>query len=204
MQFFPSSSIYIPNLGTKVAIGFFWGAGGGSSGSGSTAGSAAGNGGDTVFGGILTAGGGVGGLINTVPTNSVGGIPTLGTLPVGATAFGWNGSRGDLGGQIGMNFVGGQGGTSPFMGATSPGAGSVFTPFPAPQNTGCGAGSPGGSATLAAGNPGAGGAFYFLYYPNPISQSVVIGTGGTAGTPGTGGTDGLDGSDGFAMIIECS
>ncbi len=163
--------------------------GGGGGGGGSGAGSAnGGDGGDTIFGGTLTAGKGAG--VGT------GGTTTDGDVNIGG------GTGGASAGTYGVT-SGGYGGGTPFGGAGAGGAANGGGGQDGITNTGGGGGGGGGGAGVNAANGGGGGAYLEKIISTLAASYVVtVGAAGAAGAGGAGGAAGGAGGTGLVIIDE--
>jgi hypothetical protein len=169
------------------------GGGGGGGGNAGTTG-APGQGGTTTFG-SNSAFGGVGG-----PTNSVGGVSTLGTV-VGYTKVGAVGQGFGALVTSSVYLTGGSGGASPFGGNGLGGANGTGSAATANSGSGGAAGGNNGAAPAYSGVGGGSGGYLFAVIASPASTySYAIGAGGTAGTAGTNGYNGGAGGSGFIVV----
>lgn len=167
------------------------GGGSGGQGSGATGGTGS-SGGDTLFGGSLTAGGGP-----ISSSRAGGGSASGGDINVNGSLGGY----GVDGGSAGVAGVGGDGGYSPFGGA---GRGAPGTNPIAASGYGSGGAGGNGTAVNSNGFAGAAGGYLEKLITNPSTQySVTIGSGGTAGSAGGAGasTNGSAGKSGVIVVM---
>lgn len=190
-------STYVEPIYSKVRM--VGGGGGGASNGFGTPGSG-GAGGDTTFGSILTAGGGLGGVAGV--SGSAGGAGGTVTINTPAISFvGLSGARG-AGGANSAQTPGGSGGSSPFGGAGSgPLGGSATAGYAAVANSGSG----GSGASVAAGaapggGGGSGGYIEAMIYSPSATYAYAVGAAGAAGTAGGGGNAGGAGGSGVIIV----
>ncbi len=181
------------------------GGGGGGSGSGTAVNAAAGDGGSTLWltaadATLLTAGGGVKGVITT--TGGAGGTATI-AVGSGIGRTGQAGVAGNFASVGTSAFTGGAGGSTP-LGAGGAGGYYGTAGNSAANNTG-GGGQGGGINQVVNGYSGSGGgagAYIEVIITSPSSTyHYTIGTAGNAGT-GTGGNSGGAGGTGFILVEE--
>jgi hypothetical protein len=192
------SGTYTPPAGTYLLRVRMVGGGGGGGG-GAAAATPGGNAANTTFGtGLLVAGGGIGGQVNT-PNGGSGGSASIGAGATGiALTGGWGNTS--VGGSAG---TGGNGAASPFGGQGSGGGSTNWGAGTAGiANTGGGGGGGGSPAASPFGGTGGGaGGYVEAFILNPSgTYSYSVGVGGSAGVLGTGGSAGGAGGSGIIII----
>lgn len=183
------------------------GGGGGGAGSGTGPLGVATAGGNTTFGSIVAAGGGlgtIGGLSNNGATTSSLGVGSSGTVYPGG-----NGGSAGLHtiGAFNIYIPGGHGGAGGGGFGGGGAAGSVGgNALPGLANTGGGGGGGGSQINLSyGGQGGGGGGAVDAIIPASLIKgpiSVAIGAGGTGAVAGSGGQAGANGGSGYTEVTE--
>lgn len=195
-KFLSGSGTYIPSKGVshiKVRVQ----AGGGGGGGGNNGANGL-NGGDSTFGGLITAtGGGFGFAGNSGLAAGLAGSGSI-TSPAIGTVF--PGSPGS----IGIYYSGGSG-AGASGGGSGGGRGSLSAAGVAGL-TNSGGGGAGGGTSITANNGGGGGSGglveAFIYSPLASGYAYSIGTGGNGGNAGTSGYAGGAGGSGYIEVTE--
>lgn len=194
VQVFTSGSgTYTTPTGCKSIFIRMIGGGGGGQGSGTSRGTG-GTGGNTTFGGSLTATGGTGG---SDAGFIAGGLPTGGDINIRG------GSAGGASGSLTAYYPGGGGGNGAFGGGGPPPATGGNAGIAGATNTGgggSGGASDGTSGAAAAAGGSAGGYLEKTISSPSATFSYAVGAGGTAGT-GSGGSFANGGAGGSGVII---
>lgn len=201
-KFTTGSGTYTTPLGVKYITVEMAGGGGGSSGmTTGNAGASGGAGGTTTFdSSLLTCTGGAGGVHATL----VGGAGGTGTLNLPAVGISINGTAGSAAGfpaASGAYAVGGNGGATPFGGASA-GKGTTTAASVPSANTGSGAGASGNSTASSTNGGAAGGAGAYIkatILAPSTTYAYAVGAGGTAGT---GTAAGAAGAAGIIIVTE--
>jgi hypothetical protein len=218
IQRFTSSATYTPPSSpaplyiSVEAVGAGGGGGGSWDGGDMPAAGSGGVGGNTVFGSLITAGGGAAGKAASNAVGSSGSAGGTNTVSAGATPI-FNNQGGFSQGSFtttstGQGYSGSWGGGNtlfPINGST-PGWNAASTPgvgIAGIANSGQG-GSSGAASEFgnATGTGGGGGGYVKAIIASPSSVSITIGTGGAAGTAGGGAFAGGAGGSGLIVVTE--
>ncbi len=204
-KFTSGSGTYTTPAGVVYIRVVMVGGGGGGAGSGTGAGTAATDGGASTFGTtLLSAGGGVHGVINA--TGGAGGTSSLGSGPVGiALTGGMGAANGGVQAAAAGRSCGGKGGSSAFGGAGSSSGGSTAADgSAAATNTGGGGGGAGSYVDgVFSGSGGGSGGYVDAIITSPsASYSYAVGGAGSAGAAGTSGRAGGAGGSGLIIVYE--
>jgi hypothetical protein len=196
--FTSGSGTYTVPTGThflKIEMVGGGGGGGGAGGNGSNAPSiVGGSGGNTTFGGFLTAGGG---LTDTSGSGGIGGVASIGSPAIAEVQLAGHSGPGwfyDYGTNAPM--IGQTGGQSPFGGA-----GVAGTAATANSGSGGGGGSTNSASGIFDGPGGASGGYVKAIISSPVSTySYTVGAGGTAGPALSNGSGGGGGGSGIIIV----